>query len=154
MKKVFSKKCLLVCCVVLSCIILVACGASKSDYEELERRVSKLEKQLNGEPEASITGGQVQKPTSSVNQDKQKGVYDLTNLSVDEIIDDFVRFLSPNMAGKTPEEFVKGLNLRYYPNGQTDNSAYLQDNQMGSFYYFAGDGDYLENINAYSGKTA
>lgn len=147
-----KKKQLFLALVFGACFLCWGCGVSKSDYAELESRVKKLEKEVYGEAELDNQKDQSNKttPTTKI---ETSGVYDLSNLSVDEILNDFTRFLTPNMSGKKPEQFTTELNLRYYPNGINDNSAYFRDNSMQYFGYYAGEGDYLESLSyGYSKK--
>lgn len=141
-----KKKQLFLAVVFSVCFLCWGCGVSKSDYAELESRVKKLEKEVYGEAEPQNQEDQTNKttPTTKI---ETNSVYNLSNLSVDEIVNDFTHFLTPDMTGKKPEQFLAELNLRYYPKNQTDISACFQDNSRQDFVYYSDEGDYLESLN-------
>lgn len=140
-----KKKQLFLTIVFSACFLCWGCGVSKSDYADLESRVKKLEKEVYGEAEPQNKEEQSNKttPTTKI---ETNSVYDLSNLSVDEIVNDFTRFLTPDMSGKKPEQFAKELNLRYFPNGLNDISACFRDNNSQWFGYFEGERDYLGSL--------
>ena len=150
MSVTIKKKQLLLAIVLGACFLCWGCGVSKSDYADLESRVKKLEKEVYGETEPENQKDTSKKTTQTAKKETN-GVYDLSDLSVDEIVTEFTRFLTPDMAGKKPEQFAKELNLRYYPNNIKDSSACFKGNSSQSFGYFEGEGDYLGSL-SYSYK--
>ena len=155
------KKKLITSILLMVILTLTACGVSKSDYEDLEARVSKLEKQLNGDTDDDKKGKATTTPRpTTADYIESAGVYELSDRTVDEIVDEIVRFMTSNMSGKTPEQFTKELNLRYYPDG---NANLILFTDIGSQYltFAAGDGDcitalqygYVKNMDGTLDKT-
>ena len=107
----------LLICTIIILLVFSGCGVSKGDYESLEKRVRKLE-ELNG-----IKSEETKTNKSLTNG---KDIYDLSDCSVDEIVEEIDRLLNPNIVNRKPSEFADELG--YWAKPQDNNSDFFGGN--------------------------
>lgn len=103
-------------------VLLTGCGSDKADYDELEKRISRIEKEL-GITEENNSQKHISETTIQVTQaerqsEEENHCYNLSELSVDGIIDELGKILFLDMQDKKPEEVVKNLYLRVKPKNE------------------------------------
>ena len=141
----------LIILVIVLAVCLVGCGVSKSDYKELEERVSKLEKQVNGEDSQKDTEPEGKKNTPGVSG-KNENCFDLSKMTTDEIVEIIVRLLRPEVENKTPEEVFAALAFPVEPNLNGASYAFIKNGEQ-DFFFEKGDGDRFTNLRYSYGKN-
>lgn len=120
-------------CLIMLSFLLCGCGVSKSDYVDLEKRVRELEKLHGiGEKQPSIQDT-VTSAIKSNYGDSQNEVYDLSNMSPDDILKELKRLFNPKMVNKKPSEFVETVQWRATP--QTNAPFFTEMNECVVTFY-------------------
>ena len=107
--------------VVILMLILSGCGGvSEADYKKLEERVKILEEKMGVQADSAgdtqndgVTSAPSISPTDKV---PPKGVYDLSDRSIDQIYYEIEAILSKRLSGEDAEtRLMESLGLRYEP---------------------------------------
>ncbi|MBO4485488.1 MAG: hypothetical protein J5738_08880 [Lachnospiraceae bacterium] len=118
-----KKNKLMVVGVILVAILSGCGGVSESDYKKMEERVKELEQKLedqensgNNTSTVGVTSQPGNTPTTEVSQ---KGVYDLSDRSPQQIIYEIEDLMALRAEGKVVNEAIEAMRLRYEPKRTT-----------------------------------